>query len=225
MYREATIVKVPFQLGIFSLWTFRDYFGRMNKENSIMKTIRSTPMFWACAALVLIGGAVSTGVNANTITMNGYNGAGDTVSCDPECFGFVGPDPAGDISLDMTIAYEADPYPQAGDPAGELARLNELLALFDPARTPVGNVNKTDVAGDRFSTSLQYFSIKQANDLFYFENTSGGSVTVALLGRTENYSHWTEYGPPSPIPVPAAFWLFGTALIGFIGISRRTKVA
>ena len=28
----------------------------------------------------------------------------------------------------------------------------------------------------------------------------------------------------SPIPVPAAFWLFGTALIGFIGISRRTKV-
>jgi hypothetical protein len=30
--------------------------------------------------------------------------------------------------------------------------------------------------------------------------------------------------PPSAIPVPAAFWLFGTALIGFIGMSRRTKV-
>ncbi len=28
----------------------------------------------------------------------------------------------------------------------------------------------------------------------------------------------------SVVPVPAAFWLFGTALIGFIGISRRTKV-
>jgi hypothetical protein len=27
------------------------------------------------------------------------------------------------------------------------------------------------------------------------------------------------------VPVPAAFWLFGTALIGFIGISRRRKVA
>jgi len=27
-----------------------------------------------------------------------------------------------------------------------------------------------------------------------------------------------------PVPLPAAFWLFGTALIGFIGISRRTKV-
>jgi len=26
------------------------------------------------------------------------------------------------------------------------------------------------------------------------------------------------------VPVPAAVWLFGTALIGFIGLSRRTKV-
>jgi len=30
--------------------------------------------------------------------------------------------------------------------------------------------------------------------------------------------------PPSAVPVPAAFWLFGTALLGFIGYSRRTVV-
>jgi hypothetical protein len=29
----------------------------------------------------------------------------------------------------------------------------------------------------------------------------------------------------SPVPVPAAFWLFGTALIGFVGISRRTRIS
>ena len=29
----------------------------------------------------------------------------------------------------------------------------------------------------------------------------------------------------SPVPVPAAFWLFGTALIGFVGMSRRTKIS
>lgn len=28
-----------------------------------------------------------------------------------------------------------------------------------------------------------------------------------------------------PVPVPAAVWLFGTALIGFIGFSRRRKIA
>jgi hypothetical protein len=36
-------------------------------------------------------------------------------------------------------------------------------------------------------------------------------------------SHVAIYGV-SPIPVPAAFWLFGTALIGFIGYSRRRSV-
>ncbi len=36
-------------------------------------------------------------------------------------------------------------------------------------------------------------------------------------------SHVAIYGV-SPIPVPAAFWLFGTALIGFIGYSRRRTV-
>lgn len=30
---------------------------------------------------------------------------------------------------------------------------------------------------------------------------------------------------PNPVPVPAAFWLFGTALAGFIGISRRRKLS
>ncbi len=29
----------------------------------------------------------------------------------------------------------------------------------------------------------------------------------------------------SAVPVPAAIWLFGTALIGFVGISRRRKLA
>ena len=188
-----------------------------------MKLYRSPSSLWAYAALALITGMVSTGASANIITMNGYNGAGDTVSCVQGCAGFVGPYPGGVISLSLT---EADEYPQAGNPAGELARLNELLALFNPVRTPVANVNKIDVAGNGFTTSLQYFSIKQATDLFYFENTSGGALTVSLQGSTENYSHWTEYGPAvSQVPVPAAIWLFGTALFGFVGMSRRRKVA
>ena len=41
-------------------------------------------------------------------------------------------------------------------------------------------------------------------------------------GPNPNTSNWVT--GPSPVPVPAAFWLFGTALIGFIGFSRRTKV-
>ena len=39
-------------------------------------------------------------------------------------------------------------------------------------------------------------------------------------------SNFAIYGAAvSPIPVPAAVWLFGTALIGFVGMSRRREVA
>ena len=35
------------------------------------------------------------------------------------------------------------------------------------------------------------------------------------------YAIWT---PVSAVPVPAAVWLFGTALIGFVGVARKRKV-
>jgi len=37
-------------------------------------------------------------------------------------------------------------------------------------------------------------------------------------------SHVAIYGVVGVVPLPAAFWLFGTALIGFVGVSRRRSV-
>ena len=69
------------------------------------------------------------------------------------------------------------------------------------------------------------------------------SIEIALYGLTRSDAETARDGitalrlhmsdearglPPvdiPPIPVPAAFWLFGTALIGFIGISRRTNLS
>jgi hypothetical protein len=57
--------------------------------------------------------------------------------------------------------------------------------------------------------------------------TWDGQMVLNLAGFWDgpgSISHVAIFGGMSPVPVPAAFWLFGTALIGFIGISRRTKV-
>ena len=151
--------------------------------------------------------------------MANYNGGAGTVDCTLSCLGFVG---AGPFSLSMSDAID---FPLNGNPTDELAKLNELLAGLATPRDPVSYVNKTDLGGNTFTTDRRYFSIKQATLIWYFENTSGGSLTVDLGTDTNNYSHWTEYGPVSAVPVPAAVWLFGTALIGFVGISRRRKVA
>ena len=71
------------------------------------------------------------------------------------------------------------------------------------------------------------------------KDSRGWDLGLASLGplKTIKNKHWPdgskwnkdewnkdEYHKMSVVPVPAAFWLFGTALIGFIGMSRRTKV-
>lgn len=61
---------------------------------------------------------------------------------------------------------------------------------------------------------------------FFLSLLSPGTINIEFdkYGQTGGgLSHYTEFGA-SPVPVPSAVWLFGTALIGFVGISRRTRV-
>ena len=54
------------------------------------------------------------------------------------------------------------------------------------------------------------------------ENTGGRIITYLTMSCTNDEA--IAIGDIAAVPLPAAFWLFGSALIGFIGISRRTRV-
>ncbi len=56
------------------------------------------------------------------------------------------------------------------------------------------------------------------NGRFAFYNFSQAGVTYAGLEQDSG-----SFPPLNPIPVPAAFWLFGTALVGLVGFSKRRK--
>ena len=51
--------------------------------------------------------------------------------------------------------------------------------------------------------------------------------TVALNGPGHpalgSFVTWTVHGVASPVPVPAAVWLFGSGLLGLVGVARRKK--
>lgn len=173
--------------------------------------------------------------SANTITMENYNGGTGQVVCTQSCAGFIGAtvtetgngnNTVLTVSGTTTLSYTlAEDYPKQGQPEDEKALLNLLLAAFAPPRAAVSFVNKVDGSGNSFTTSRQYFSIKQATEIFFFENLSGGSVNVALTSSTNNYSHYTEYGSiitgVPDVPLPAAAWLFGSALLGLVAVARR----
>jgi hypothetical protein len=62
---------------------------------------------------------------------------------------------------------------------------------------------------------------------------SAGITSFELFetGSDELITDWAltsesgEFGFYNPVPVPAALWLFGSGLLGLIGISRRKKTA
>ena len=75
-----------------------------------------------------------------------------------------------------------------------------------------------------------------ANDLdgyhwYYFEGLTSGQQSGSLWNTEQafggnNISHMTAYTtdtvfPPTATPVPPAVWLFGSGLVGLVGIARR----
>lgn len=67
---------------------------------------------------------------------------------------------------------------------------------------------------DLSSGALAWDGMAQLSIDSFFSDIGG---TIASISLYEDLS-------VSPVPVPAAIWLFGSALLGFIGFSRKTRV-
>ena len=72
--------------------------------------------------------------------------------------------------------------------------------------------------------SLQWvaFNLGEPDGLWFLNDSNDQTLAdVELWGSTD-----APVSPPpmSAVPLPATFWLFGTALLGFAGLARRTKV-
>ena len=91
----------------------------------------------------------------------------------------------------------------------------------------LGSGIKDESANPSFTSSAEYIMLKtgQAPNYGLIRSLfAGNEFTFTQIATGTGLSHFTEFGTVSAVPVPAAVWLFGTALIGFIGFSRRTKV-
>ena len=89
-----------------------------------------------------------------------------------------------------------------------------FLAVIFKAKIGAGLMSAQQVASltkaDKYLLSKGCFYCKNSVPW----NTFSGSTT---------YGHYLVR--PSPVPIPAAVWLFGTALIGMVGFGKRRRVA
>jgi hypothetical protein len=85
-----------------------------------------------------------------------------------------------------------------------------------------GSTLGVSVTGADTSTTYSGYSFTHTATNTLTDFVFGGTVTSGTF-FIDDVS--IEVVPPSAVPVPAAVWLFGTALIGFVGMSRRRKIA
>jgi hypothetical protein len=109
--------------------------------------------------------------------------------------------------------------------------LDTILALYfgdEPARV----IEQNDDCGLLVTSCLSFDNLAAgdyivgvsipANGAFLVDDwITSDLIGAQLLGITNLNINLPA---PSAVPVPAAVWLFGTALIGFIGMSRRKSV-
>jgi hypothetical protein len=181
-----------------------------------------------------------------------YNGGSVSAACtplapgNPEDTSFLGAYYAGNHHSDVNMSYGT----QTGS---EYFRLNDDPTNKNNDTNKDDSViikkikwqdEDDDGLGDNFTwaTSREYLidqNICSTSECLQFDRTSSiemlwtgltltaakdlrDSVTDMQLHLSDNA---TGLPPISEVPLPAAFWLFGSALIGFIGFSRRTNVA
>lgn len=109
------------------------------------------------------------------------------------------------------------------------ASVSGLTPNNNPINGAFGTFTIAQNVWDNWNTI--YIGLKQADAFAIFELTnsilSGRWQTPS--GNSGNYgnglSHYIAFGgelkPPSEVPVPAAVWLFGSAIAGMVGFTRK----
>ena len=101
----------------------------------------------------------------------------------------------------------------------------------------VVDVLSLDIIGDHVpvvDNAIFHYSLDQGLSWAQINFGAGNSLieTLVITGVNKTFDYHIQDGQMylsamtvSPVPVPAAVWLFGTALIGFVGFSRRTNLS
>jgi hypothetical protein len=111
--------------------------------------------------------------------------------------------------------------PQQLNPSGD--PIPDSVTFFTPLNPNLSGTSTTiDLGGPAHYVALHFGG---GSLLFYFQNAVSSLFinTTNITGTGAGLSAWAS--DVNPVPVPGAIWLLGTALLGFVGLSRRKAIS
>jgi hypothetical protein len=105
----------------------------------------------------------------------------------------------------------------------------QLFALNTSTETTAASFGTNQQKKYGFLTVQDAGAVGTTSELFGFTaNGSSGKLQSYILGTAGLSANGTltfTANPTSAVPLPAAVWLFGSGLMGLVGVSRRRKAA
>ncbi|MFD2113152.1 VPLPA-CTERM sorting domain-containing protein [Thiorhodococcus fuscus] len=96
--------------------------------------------------------------------------------------------------------------------------------IFDDGTTNKFEFKLNSVGLDWSDTSTNSIHLSGYGTLYGNGFTANNNVGFSLLaGGTTGKQSYLSFTAASPVPVPAAGWLFGSAMLGLAGIAKRRK--
>ena len=164
-------------------------------------------------SFVLIGLAFTSTASADTLTLNGSLSNSNAIQLFDLSF------PSGSTGSIEALTVGFDPVLSLFAPDG-----TTLLSQDDdsgPERNalisgtlPIGNYILALTQFDFFPDTI--------NDTYIDNLFTGADWSVVFIGANDAVISIRNGGGVSEVPVPAAAWLFGSALIGFAGLRRKS---
>ncbi len=121
------------------------------------------------------------------------------------------------VTVDLNLTVDVPDFGQASFDYG-LEVTNTNNSSLDPDSMRVVNTP------DNFIFSVEGYDYELAMSGFSIDGGRSFATVFDLAeGSTLNMGVYAQLNQVSAVPIPSAIWLFGSALIGLAGVSRRTR--